>query len=164
MKATIPILRKLNKKQLYGIFVVGIVLLIFASGLDKTNHMEHDGVFDYSEYTSELEKGLERVLNRVQGVAEVEVMITLKSGFEYVPAYETEIDGYEKGTEEQKKFIVLKKGGSEEVFVLKEQFPEVQGVLVIAKGVENIETERNIVEAVKTVFNISSNRVKVLEK
>ena len=165
VKTAMTIMKRLNKKQLYGILVVGVLLLMFSAQFgDADNLTRKDDSFDYLQYTSNLEKGLARILNRVQGVTEAEVMITLQSGFEYVPAYETETDGYEKGKEEQKKFIVLKKGGSEEAFVLKEQFPEVQGVLVIAKGVESSETERNIVEAVKTVFNISSNRVKVLEK
>lgn len=165
MKTSMPIIKKLNKKQLYGILTVGVVLLIFSTRLGNTDESKKvDYSFDYLQYTSNLEKGLARILNRVQGVTEAEVMITLQSGFEYVPAYETETDGYEKGREEQKKFIVLKKGSSEEAFVLKEEFPAVQGVLVIAKGVENSETERNVVEAVKTAFNISSSRVKVLEK
>lgn len=166
MKNGISFLKKLNKRQLYGILIIGVVLLAFTSKFAATETDESDAEqFDYAEYTKTLEDGLVRVLNRVQGISEAEVMVTLASGFEYVPAYETATDGFEAESEETKKFIVLKKkGGSEEAFVLKECFPEIQGVLVIAKGVESSEAERDVVEAVKTVFNISSNRVKVLEK
>ncbi len=163
---TIPFLQKLNKKQLYGILIIGVVALLFSSRFSesKTEPTESE-LFDYVSYTQSLEDNLRRLLNHIQGISEAEVMITLESGFEDVPAYETEKEELDTTAEEQKKFIVLKKkGGSEEAFVLKEHFPKIKGVLVVAKGVEHSETERNVVEAVKTIFNISSSRVKVLEK
>ena len=166
MKAEATLFKRLNKKRLYGILIIGVLVLAFSAGVSsvekKTLEKEE---FDYIRYVENLEKGLGGILNRIHGVSEVEVMITLESGFEYVPAYELEKEQLNANSNENQKVIILKKsGGSEEAFVIKERFPEIQGVLVIAKGVENIETEQNIVEAVKAVFNISSKRIKVLEK
>ena len=162
MKEKFVLLRKLNKKQLLIVFILGIALLLIPSGFsEKQTEGVEEELLDYATYIERLEGNLEKTLGRMYGVSDVDVMITLKSGFEFVPAYEAEKNA---GAEEQKFIVLKKKGGSEEAFVLKEQFPEIQGVLVIAKGVGNGETERNIIEAVKTVFNISSSRVKVLEK
>lgn len=166
MKGFITLVKRLNKKQLYGILIIGVLLLLLSSGFGTTESDESsEQEFDYAQYTKTLEENLEKTLNQVQGVSEAKAMVTLESGFEYVPAYETGSEKYESDAGEQKKFIVLKKkGGAEEAFVLKECLPKIQGVLVIAKGVGNSETERDVVEAVKTIFDISSSRVKVLEK
>lgn len=120
-----------------------------------------DGFTDHAAYTEILEKNLEETLGEMTGVSQVKVMITLENGVEYIPAYETEKGG--SVTEEQHAVVLQKKDG-EEAFVLKERLPVIKGVLVVAKGVENIETERSIIEAVKTVFDISAGRVKVLAK
>lgn len=167
MKDAIGIIKKLNKKQLYGILIIGVLLLLLSSGLGAANDADElkAEAFDYGQYTKSLEESLEKALNQIQGISEAEAMVTLESGFEYIPAYETGGDSFGSGEGEQEKLIVLKKqGGSEEAFILKERLPTIKGVLVIAKGVGSSEAERNVVEAVKTVFDISASRVKVLAK
>lgn len=152
---------RLNKRQLYGILILGGILLLLSSvrptkvqdaTADKSQHMV---------YTEFLENTLEETLEDVEGVSNVKTMITLDSGVEYIPAYETEKGDSTVG---KQNVIVLKKKEGEEAFVLKERLPTIKGVLVVAEGVGNIETERNIIEAVKTVFDISAGRVKVLAK
>lgn len=152
---------RLNKRQLYGILILGGILLLLSSvrptkvqdtTADKSQHMI---------YTEFLESTLEETLEDVEGVSNVKTMITLDSGVEYIPAYETEKGDATAG---KQNVIILKKKEGEEAFVLKERLPTIKGVLVVAEGVENIETERNIIEAVKTVFDISAGRVKVLAK
>ena len=152
---------RLNKRQLYGILILGGILLLLSSvrptkvqdaTVDELQHMV---------YTEFLESTLEETLEDVEGVSNVKTMITLDSGVEYIPAYETEKGDATAG---KQNVIVLKKKEGEEAFVLKERLPTIKGVLIVAEGVGNIETERNIIEAVKTVFDISAGRVKVLAK
>ncbi len=136
--------------------------MLFSSGWsDATDAVVSSEESDHGTYIKMLERNLEATLEEINGVSQVETMITLDSGVEYIPAYETGKDG---STAEEHRVIVLKKKEGEEAFVIKERLPVVKGVLVVAKGVENNETERNIIEAVKTVFDISAGRVKVLAK
>lgn len=167
MKKSFELLGKMNKRQLIGILIIGVLLLLLPTGLGRVDSKadENTARFDYESYANSLEKSLEKTLNQMKEISEAEVMITLKSGFEYVPAYESGENSFSKESGNQGKMIVLKKqGGSEEAFVVTEKLPVVQGVLVIAKGADNSETKWHVVEAVKTIFDIPTSKVKVLAK
>ena len=62
VKTAMTIIKRLNKKQLYGILVVGVLLLVFSAQFgDADNLTRKDDSFDYLQYTSNLEKGLARI-------------------------------------------------------------------------------------------------------
>ena len=136
-----------------------------ASGLDDTR--------DYALY---LETKLKKMLEAVQGLEDVEVMITLESSEEKV--VEKDLTAERSNTEEQDSA-----GGSRSVntsnteyqtiyrdntqgdpFVVKTICPKVEGVLVVAKGAGNGNMSGEITQIVQALFGVEAHRIKVLEK
>ena len=136
-----------------------------ASGLDDTR--------DYAVY---LETKLKKMLEAVQGLEDVEVMITLESSEEKV--VEKDLTAERSNTEEQDSA-----GGSRSVntsnteyqtiyrdntqgdpFVVKTICPKVEGVLVVAKGAGNGTMSGEITQIVQALFGVEAHRIKVLEK
>ncbi|MFP3359212.1 stage III sporulation protein AG, partial [Planococcus sp. SIMBA_143] len=65
----------------------------------------------------------------------------------------------------QEEEIVIVNNGDKEVPIVKEtKKPKVSGVLVVAKGADNIQIKKWIIEAVTRSLNVPSHRVSVLPK
>lgn len=122
-----------------------------------------------------LEKRLKKVLTEVEGVGEVEVMITLRSSGESIVekdsrslSGESEQNGEEKASSvssEQELTTVYQKADGEEIPYVKEVMePEVEGVVVAAQGGENPVTAADITEAVQALFGIEAHKIKVMKR
>jgi stage III sporulation protein AG len=174
-----------NKKfinNLLIILMVSIILLIVANKFmspeiesEKENSSDYKIEYGYNtemDYSSYLEKKLEQILEKLDGVSNVSVMITLENSEEKILANNTtkttentiENDS-EGGTRETIRedltVQVLTKGNDEELMVVKEIKPKVQGVIVVASGADNPQIKETLYEAVKTVLGIKGNKVQV---
>ena len=81
-----------------------------------------------------METKLEDILSQIQGASNVNVMITLDMTSSTV----------------------------KENIIETTNFPEVKGVVIVAKGVENTAVKMNILKAVQAVIDISSGRIEIL--
>jgi len=128
-------------------------------------------------YVSELENRLKSVLAKVEGIGDVEVMITLKASKEKVILKDTpytqesmnEVDG-EGGNRESSSInkedtTVLVNGGNGESmpYVIQELEPEVEGIVVIAEGGDNAKIMTEIMEAAQVLFDVPAHKVKVMK-
>jgi len=126
------------------------------------------------EYAESLEHKLEEILSSVAGAGEVKVMVTLRMSAERVLARETntslstisENDGA-GGTRESKTHTenesVVRGRSADEPFVLSERSPVVEGVIIIAKGGDDIHVKDALTRAAFTVLGIDAHRVQVLK-
>lgn len=119
----------------------------------------------FSDTEPNYNEELKKILSKIKGVGDVEVMITYSATSEKQLAYEIKSDkadrgnsGYEENTNKQ---AVLSDG---EPVILSKSYPKVKGVVVIAEGAENTYVKANILDAVTTAFNIASHKVCILEK
>ncbi|NUJ69844.1 stage III sporulation protein AG, partial [Pseudoalteromonas sp. 2102] len=62
------------------------------------------------------------------------------------------------------KIVIVRKGDEETPLVLQTRKPEIRGVLVVAKGADQVQVKKWIVEAVTRTLNVPSHRVAVLPK
>lgn len=143
--------RALNKKEKWILMLSfgALILLIFLpTGTSKTSKTVEttaaviaqtaDERFSYLQaYTDDLENRLLAVLQGVDGIGEMEVMITLKSS-------EEEIE--EKNA--TKKMIM----------------PEIEGVVITCTGGDSAVVIEEITEAVQALFSVQSHKIKVLKK
>lgn len=173
-----------NKKlinNLFIILIVGIIILIVVNIIigEKQVTGNNSTLVETSDnstnidlnYESILETKLEDVLSHMVGVNEVRVMITLEDTLEKVPAFNTiqnnettnEIDsqGGTRETIRENMTVQVATGSQGSLTVLKEIKPTIKGVIVIAKGADNLEVKEMLYEAVKTVLGISGNKVEV---
>jgi len=128
-------------------------------------------------YVHSLEERLEEVLRKVDGVGQVEVMITLKGSKELIvlkdEPYRTErvdendAEGGKRTTsnhdQDENTILVENEDGSKTPYILKELEPEVEGIVVIATGGNNAEIKSQIIEAVQVLFGVPAHKVKVMK-
>lgn len=126
-------------------------------------------------YNDSMEERLEKILSQIEGVGEVEAMITYETSTEVIPASNTTKS--EQITEESDKQGGTRRIKQENIsenivtvsgenynnspIVIKEIKPIIRGVIVVAEGAGRIEIKNQVIEAVTTVFQIKSHKVKV---
>ena len=128
-------------------------------------------------YEAEMEQRLKVALRKVDGIGDVDVMITLKSSKERVTLKDTpytqetlnETDSSggtrESNTIDNKEETVLSNDGSgnSTPYVVKELEPEIEGVLVIAQGGGSSTIISEIVDAVEVLFDVPAHKIKVMK-
>ncbi|WP_425448600.1 stage III sporulation protein AG [Dethiothermospora halolimnae] len=181
--------QKNNSKKLLTnltvLLIIGIILLLMASILGnkdnkskdntiKTNNKKVKSELLIDDYASNIEKKLQNIVSKIQGVGEISVMVTLEDTAERIPAVDvtesnekTNEKDSQGGTREMirndrtKNVVTTNSSNGEGLIVIKEVKPQVKGVIVVAEGAEDIKIKEKIYRAVKTVLSISGNRVEV---
>lgn len=128
-------------------------------------------------YIEEMENKLCGILRKVTGIGEVEVMITLKNSKEQVPLKDrpytqeglNELDGEggnrtnSKVQRDESTILVTNDDGNEVPYIISEIEPEVEGVLVVAEGGDDVEIILDIMETVEVLFDVPAHKVKVMK-
>lgn len=113
-----------------------------------------------SEYITWLENKLENVLGKVKGAGNVEIILTLDKGFEYVYATEEEIKELASGGSVTTTKVVLVNGQP----VLEEEiFPSIKGIVVVSQGAQDVTVRLNLLSALQTVVNVDNSKITILE-
>ncbi len=129
------------------------------------------------EMEMEYEENLKDMLNKLQGVSEVEVMVNIDSTNIQVyekdmiigqqTTVETDQSGGQRKVEDETKetrVVHIRQGDEEVPILLKTEKPEVRGVFIIAKGVEKARVKEQVIEAVSRVLDVPTYRISVLSK
>ncbi|GAB1531001.1 MULTISPECIES: stage III sporulation protein AG [Brevibacillus] len=130
-----------------------------------------------AEYENIYETQLREILASVVGVGEVQVMVNLESTPELVveknrnirSSTNQEMDK-EKATRNQNdqsrdEQVVIVQGGKQDApVIVKTLKPKVRGVLVVAKGADNIQVKAWITEAVQKVLDVPAYKISILPK
>jgi stage III sporulation protein AG len=161
----------------------------FATQKDQTKKSEQvssDEPAESSDKSSNLNKSdleksyefeLQQALEQMSGVSNVTVIVKLSSSERNVyeknnstlkkQTEETDKDNGKRNIEEtsnENKVVVIKDGTKDIPLIIEKDMPEVNGVLVVAEGVERISIKAKVIEAVTRVFSVESHRVAVMEK
>lgn len=138
---------------------------------------DNDNMSAVEKYEKAYEQELKEALEEVVGVKDVSIEINLDSSEEKVleknivkrSQTTDEIDkegGKRKANDESmdEKTVIIREGDKETPIVLRREKPKVRGVLVVAKGVDNIQVKQMVIEAVTRMLDVPSHRVSVLPK
>lgn len=128
-------------------------------------------------YELRLEQRIRDVLKNVDGVGEVDVVLTLFSSSEKVlrvdkersraVTSETDSSG---GTRQQadeslrESTVLAGSSGSGEPVVEKELAPEISGIVISAQGGGNASVQKEISEAMQALFGLPAHKIKVLKR
>lgn len=167
------------------LLVLAGVFLVLASRteetkqtVDKETKMEETTeVEELEEYIRQQESKLKQILAKVDGIGEVEVMITAKASKEKVtlkdvPYERTETIEQDSGggtrnkteiSSEETSVMDKTKEGEETPYVTKELQPKIEGVIVVASGAENLQVQTEINEAVVALFDVPAHKIKVMK-
>ena len=131
---------------------------------------------DLDVYRVKQETRLKELLESMEGVGNVEVMLTFMSSEELVVEKDAptvrsntvEKDG-EGGNRTISQFesedttVYSSVDGDSTPYVIKTLNPRVEGAFIVAQGATNSEVSRNITEAVCALFGVEAHRVKVVD-
>ncbi len=156
---------------LIALGVLGIFFIIMASGnADDTVNTQTTQDF-CQEYVENLELKLIHVVCDVSGAKECNVMITLKSGIEYVYATDESANsdvntqgGDKKEQSEEKITIVTDKQIGEKAVVITERYPQINGVAIICDAPDSPSLTLAIKNAAATALGIDSGKICVILK
>lgn len=186
-----------NKKKIENLVFLVIILIITVvainaiwNGNSKKNKKEENSqnskqlaqninntAIETSSSTSkELEKNLETILSRIQGVGDVKVFINYSESSEIIPMYnesaknsnteETDTQGGIRKIQEQdsQKEIIYKEENGEKVPITKKVVePKIQGAIITAKGAGDVNIKTSIIQAVEAVTGLASHKIQVFE-
>lgn len=188
---TLPIKNLLRnaklKKYMAVIFAGGIVIMAFSDKIQKPpsdsfgaktaveSQETADTYVDISQ--NDTEKRLEELFGNIDGAGNVKVMITYKSGPEKVLATETksseessqesDSDGTERTSKNVSSEVSMAYSqnnmSSGEPFIVKEKTPEIEGIVVVAEGGDDVVVKDAISKAAQALFNVPAHKVEVLK-
>lgn len=159
-----------NIKHIWVIFAVVIALILVVAYFSfftkpKSDNIQQDSTEEISsseEYVASLENKLINVLSKLSGVGQTSVIITLESGFTYEYATDSETKTVVSGGTEttvKTETIILVSG---QPVVVKQNYPVIKGVVIVAKGAENFKVKMDIQSAAMTVLKIDSSNITIL--
>ena len=154
------ILNRIKNDKKFQYIIVGI-LAIIAIIIVASSYLIKPASADYSyqdDYASILESKLSKVLSEVDGAGKVSVIITVESGMETVLAMETVTTETANGTEIVETPIVV----NGKTVVLKELFPKITGVLIVAEGASSISVLNKIQQATMSLLDVDINNIEIL--
>ena len=136
-----------------------------------------EGSGEMADYEATYENQLKETLEHIVGVEDVTVMINLDATETKILEKNTvvqsqqtdEVDreGGKRKVEDMSRdeqVVIVRNGEQETPIVLKTKKPEIRGVLVVAKGAENLKVKQMVIEAVTRVLDVPNHRVSVLPK
>ena len=126
--------------------------------------------------SEELEKKLENILSKIEGVGNVKVCINYSESSEVVAMFnenskvstteETDTSGGIRKiqqTDSQKDIVYKEDNGEKTPITKKVVQPKIEGAIVTAKGANNANTKSNIIQAVEAVTGVASHKIQVFE-
>ncbi|MEN2766023.1 stage III sporulation protein AG [Ornithinibacillus xuwenensis] len=144
---------------------------------EEVSSQESTTTSDVSELEDSYKKQLEDMLEKINGVSEVEVMVNLDST--KVKVFEKNLIKGQQNTEEtdqnggtrqieenteETQTVIVRQGDQETPLLVQTKKPEVRGVFVVAQGVEKATVKQWVVEAVSRVLDVPTHRVSVMPK
>lgn len=174
-------IKKAGPEKWIILVAVGILIVVLAIPAEKEPEEESVPVIQNEEtasssYETDLEQKLEELLSKIDGAGAVSVMITLEESEEIV--FQTDSSLESSVTEETDSaggqrivnsnsysYTTVLSGDSSsgEPYIIKQIYPKVAGVVVIAEGAGSAGIQSQISEAIQALFDIPVHKIKVLK-
>lgn len=137
-------------------------------------NLDTSKVVTSEDYEEKQKVDLINILKKMNGVGDVDVMITFENGEQKVPAYdkteqkstteETDTQGGKRvnnQNNDNSKVVMTQNDGKNEPFILTTYKPKIVGIVIVAEGAENSKTKYEIEQAVSKLYNLSLDKVNV---
>lgn len=129
------------------------------------------------EYERRYETQLKEALEGIVGVSDVTVVVNVDATEKLILEKNTTLrsqtteekdrEGGERKVEDQSsdtQVVIIREGDKEAPIIIETKKPKIRGVLVVAKGADNIQVKKWILEAVTKLLDVPSHRVSVMPK
>ncbi len=126
---------------------------------------------------NDLEKRLENILSKIDGVGEVKVLITYSETSKLIPLYdedstqttteETDSNGGKRVTNENssKKDVIYGENveGGKNPITQSVVNAKIEGAIIAAEGAKNADVKANVIQAVEAVTGLATHKIQVFE-
>lgn len=173
-------------KQWGMLLIAGLccLIIVFPMGKDKDVQKQDEVVnqtkmqtgTEEAEYTEQMEDRLEKLLSTVKDVGQVEVMVTVGSTTRKTVLQDgnreseqmTEADsagGRRASVSERSEgtTVFYDIEGDSVPYILSETYPEITGVVVIAKGSGTGTVDLDIMNAVQVLFDLPAHKIRIMK-
>ena len=152
---------KNSKKTQYLILICLIIVafFVFLFGYNNEQTVSNSNKDFVTNYVDNLENKLANVLSKVNGAGNVSVIITVESGMETVLAMKTTTKEDANGKIESETSPIVING---KTVVVKELYPKIVGVLIVADGAKNISVMSKLQQATISLLNINISQIEIL--
>ena len=138
--------------------LVGVGLLLFGGAWssdreDETVLPSEDTGESLTEYQRTLESEIRTLCQKVSGVDQVTVAVSLEGGFETVYATEGEDGSY----------VIVGSGSSASPLVLMQARPKIAGLGVVCRGGSSPTVQRELIALLCATYDLPANRIYVTE-
>jgi stage III sporulation protein AG len=131
----------------------------------------------FHDYEQAYETQLKEIMEKIVGVGEVEVMVTIDSTEEKV--VEKSMKQTQQTTNEKDQagatrhitdvtssgeVVLYQVSGDQTPLITKYIKPKIRGVVVVAEGAENLTVKRLLLEAVERGLDVPSNRISIIPR
>lgn len=172
-KGTLPRPLAALARYKYALLVaaVGVVLLLWpespAAALGGGGETAQTGSRQ-EDALREMEAAMEDILGKIQGVGQVDVMLTLQSGGELVLAEDSTLrysgstqspDDYDRSSQT----VTISGDSGQDVVVTQELCPQYRGALVVCEGGGSDGVRLQVVEAVSALTGLGADRIAVVQ-
>lgn len=156
------------------ILLLGILLLLWPSGnkaapenvLQTTSQVAEDTT--QAVTPSQLQTQLGEVLSKIAGAGQVEVILTLRTGTQYI--YQTDVtqDDHIQGEEEQhtltRQTVLTADGSAQEKAVITQTiYPTYLGAVVISQGADQPSVKLDLRNAISSLTGLSADKITVVK-
>lgn len=155
------------------------------SGIRASPQLEEEQVFGagdkepplFEQYEVRYEAKMRDILEKIVGVGEVDILVTIESTEELVVEHHTQQHqqitsekDHDGGTRHitdvtrSGEVVLYQISGDQSPVVLKRINPEIRGVVVVATGAENLTVKKLITEAVERGLGAPAHRISVIPR
>jgi stage III sporulation protein AG len=165
-------LKNRNKTDYIILILLGVLLMIVAiptkesdtSGTseasgDTGGQQQEVSSSENTAYKKQLQKELSELLSQMEGAGKTQVMITFADDGETYLDKNTSKDE----TRMEETTVVYDNGETESPYVIRQEQPRVEGVVVVAEGGDRPSVEEQIRNAVMSLFGIEAHKVIVVK-
>lgn len=168
-----------RRNRIIVFIIIGAIVFLALSGRSggkkeqsRADTQNTAAEFELGKYEEETERRLCSALSQINGAGDVAVMVTFDGLGEKVLAKNSkseqgaDTDGEKSTNKTQREESVMVYGSasSEQPYVIREKLPVPSGVFVTASGAADESVKLEIYEAVKALYGISGNRIKIAAK
>lgn len=166
-----PLAALLRYKYVLLVAAAGVALLLWPESPSASlggSAQESAQTAGAEDALREMESAMEDILEKIQGVGQVDVMLTLQSGGELVLAEDSSLrysgstqspDDYDRSSQT----VTVSGDSGQDVVVTQEICPQYRGALVVCEGGGSDGVRLQVVEAVSALTGLGADRIAVVQ-
>ena len=170
-----------NKKKLENLIFALVLLIItlvsiniiFKGEKSKNKPVEETKIETENKINNNMEEKIEEILSQIKGVENVKVLITYSETEKLVPIYnesssqstteETDNEGGTRTIESYNNNKEVVSDSAQTPITEKTVFPKIEGAVITAIGVSDLNTKENIINAVQAATGLARHKIQVFE-